>query len=418
MYPPLKAAMSAALVALPVATATGAENTDGAHEWGARNVPEFEPMHPAQTRAPIEVSGYPLRTSIVASGLVHPWAVAELPDGAGYLVTERSGQLRHVTVDGQVSAPLGGVPQVENRAPKAKWPTQAGLLDVKLGPDFENTRHVYLTYAKPVGNDMSATAAARAVLSGDLTRIRDVEEIFVQEPASPTRMHYGSRIVFDGDGHAFITTGEHSSHPERAFAQQLDKTYGKVVRLGLDGSIPDDNPFVGDERADDAIWSYGHRNVQGAAVHDGFLYTMEHGPAGGDELNIPRPGHNYGWPVVSYGERYAGAAIGTGLPRMAGMQEPVYYWDPVIAPGDIVFYEGGMFPAWQGDLLSGALVAPGIVRLEIDGHAVRAEERLLTGFDRVRDVAVLEDGSLLLTTDEPDGALVRVTRATDVPSAR
>lgn len=413
------AAAGLLLIAAPaLCGATPQDEAAGSHDWGARNVPAFEPLHSAQTRAPLQSSSYQLRTSVVAAGLNHPWAVAELPGNAGYLVTERSGKLRHVTREGEVSAPLAGVPAVENRAPDGDWPTQGGLLDVKLGPNFSENRYVYLTYAKPIDDDRSATAAARAVLSEDLTRLRRREDIFVQQPPSPTRMHYGSRIVFDGQGHAFITTGEHSSHAERTFSQQLDKTYGKVVRVGLDGSIPQDNPFVGDDSADDAIWSYGHRNVQGAAMHDGFLYTLEHGPAGGDELNIPRPGHNYGWPIVSYGRRYDGPPIGSGRPRMAGLQEPVYYWDPVIAPGDIVFYEGDMFPEWRGDLLAGALIAEGIVRLELDGYAVQAEERLLKGLDRVRDVAVLADGSLMLTTDAPDGALVHVTRIKDVASAR
>lgn len=382
------------------------------HEWGQQNAPEYAPLYDAQFRAPITVSDVATRVGTLAEGLVHPWAIAVLPErDAGVLVTERPGRLRHVAPDGTVSAPIEGVPEVENRAPDTIWPTQAGLMDVKLGPDFAEDRMVYLTYSKPLDDDKSVTAAARGRLSEDLRRLEDVEDIFVQSPPGDTRMHYGSRIVFDGRGHAFITTGEHSSHHEREFAQHLDKTYGKVVRVALDGSIPQDNPFVGKEGADPAVWSYGHRNVQGAAMRGGILYTIEHGPAGGDELNMPLPARNYGWPVVSYGHRYDGPAIGTARPRMAGMEEPLYYWDPVIAPGDMVFYKGNAFPEWQDDILIGSLSALGIVRLSLDGHMVTQEERLLTDIGRVRDIAILDDGSLLLATDSEDGRLVTVTRA-------
>ena len=396
--------------AAPVAAPVAAQQDGAAHEWGEKSAPEFEPAYPAQTRAPLDLSGLALETERIATGLVHPWAVEEMPGGTGYLVTERPGRLRHVAPDGTVSEPISGVPEVENREPDSYWPTQAGLLDVKLGPDFAETRHVYFTYAKPMDEGRSATAAARGVLSEDRTALTQVEDIWVQSPPSETRMHYGSRIVFDGEGRAFITTGEHSSHEEREFAQHLDKTYGKIIRVNLDGSIPQTNPFVGVEGADDAIWSYGHRNVQGAVMHRGTLYTIEHGPAGGDELNMPLPARNYGWPIVAYGKRYDGPAIGTGEPRWAGFQEPLYYWDPVIAPGDAAIYSGAPFAEWEGDMLIGGLVAEGLIRLELqNGAVVAAEERMLTRLGRVRDVEVLADGALMLTTDFDDGALVRVT---------
>lgn len=378
------------------------------YERGPRNTPWLEPAYDAQFRAPLVDSAVATRTEVLADGLVHPWAVEALPEGAGFLVTERPGRLRHVSPDGTVSAPIEGVPEVENRKPDTGWATQAGLLDVKVGPNFADDRAVYFSYAKPVEDGMSVTAAARAVLSEDMTRLDEVEDIFVQSPPSPTAMHYGSRIVFDDHGHVFITTGEHSSLAERDFAQQLDKTYGKIIRLNLDGSVPEDNPFVGVARADPQIWSYGHRNVQGAAMRDGVLFTIEHGPAGGDELNMPLPARNYGWPIVSYGERYAGVAIGTGRASMPGMEEPLYFWDPVIAPGDFAFYEGAAFPEWEGDLLIGALVARGVVRLAMEGPMVVEEERILTDLGRVRDVEVLSDGTLLLATDYEDGALVHV----------
>jgi len=328
-------------------------------------------------------------------------------------VTERPGRLRHVAPDGTVSDPLAGVPEVENRAPQGSDSVQAGLLDVKLGPDFAETRHVYITYSKPMEDDRSATAAARGVLSEDLSELRDVEDIWVQTPPSTSRMHYGSRIVFDGEGHAFVTTGEHFTDETRKMAQELDNTYGKVVRINLDGSIPEDNPFVGQDGAEDSIWSYGHRNIQGAVMHDGQLYTIEHGPAGGDEVNTPQPGANYGWPVVSYGKRYDGGMIGSGEPRQTGMEEPLYYWDPVIAPGDAAIYRGEMFPDWQGDMLVAGLVAKGIVRLDLGADRVEAEERLLKGYGRVRDIEVLSDGSLLFATDKQNGELVHVTAGGD-----
>ncbi|MEO1017300.1 MAG: PQQ-dependent sugar dehydrogenase [Pseudomonadota bacterium] len=397
--------------ALLATTPLFAQAPNGAHEWGPMNAPDYKPAYDAQFRAPIQVSDYELQTSDLATGLEHPWAVEELPDGAGYLVTERPGRLRHISIDGTMSDPIAGLPEVEGRPQDESWPAQGGLLDVKIGPSFAEDRMIYLTYAKPLPNDMSATAAARGILSEDLTQLTSVEEIFVQEPPSPTRMHYGSRIVFDDDGHAFITTGEHSSLMERDFSQQLDKTYGKIIRVNLDGSVPDDNPYLGVESAVDSIWSYGHRNVQGAAMKDGFLYTIEHGPAGGDEVNMPLPGRNYGWPVVSYGVRYTGVPVGTGKQSMPGMDEPIYYWDPVIAPGDMAFYEGSVFPDWEGDMLIGALVAGGMVRLDLDGPLVKAEERILADLGRVRDVEVLSDGTLLLATDYEDGKVVHVTNS-------
>jgi glucose/arabinose dehydrogenase len=270
-----------------------------------------------------------------------------------------------------------------------------------------------VTYAKPMLDDLSATAAARGVLSEDLTELTEVEDIFLQAPGSPSPMHYGSRVVPDGAGHVFITTGEHFTVEERVFAQDLDKTFGKIVRVAADGTVPEDNPFTGDITAVNNIWSFGHRNVQGAAIRPGTdqLWAIEHGPAGGDELNLIAAGANYGWPVVSYGINYDGSPVSEGLYRHEenGFVEPVYYWDPVIAPGGMTFYEGEAFADWEGDLLIGGLVAGGIVRLEMDGDRVTGEERLLTDLGRVRDVAVDADGSVLVITDFADGALWRVT---------
>jgi glucose/arabinose dehydrogenase len=223
-------------------------------------------------------------------------------------------------------------------------------------------------------------------------------------------MHYGSRIVFDGAGHVFVTTGEHFTEAERQLAQDLAATYGKVARLNLDGTVPQDNPFVGREGAVPSIWSYGHRNIQSAALDaGGQLWIVEHGPQGGDELNRIEPAANYGWPVISYGENYNGSPVGESVTGREGMEQPVYYWDPVIAPSGMAFYEGEMFADWQGDALVGSLQPGALVRLELEGGRVVGEERLLEDAGRIRDVAVAPDGAVLVLTDADNGALLRLT---------
>jgi glucose/arabinose dehydrogenase len=372
---------------------------------GDPNRPDVTPAFEGQTEAPAVTGAVAPEATEIAGPFEHPWGIAVLPDGAGYLVTERPGRLRHVSAEGAVSEPITGVPEVLAEG-------QGGLLDVTLSPTFAEDRVVFLTYAKPMLDDLSATAAARGVLSEDMTALTEVQDIFLQTPGSRSTNHYGSRIVPDGAGQVFITTGEHFTEEERVFAQDLDKTFGKIVRVGEDGTVPEDNPFTGDITAENNIWSFGHRNVQGAAIRPetGQLWAIEHGPAGGDELNLIAPGANYGWPVVSYGINYDGSPVSEGRYRHEenGFVEPVYYWDPVIAPGGMVFYDGAAFPDWEGDLLIGGLVAGGIVRLEMEADRVTGEERLLTELGRVRDVAVDADGSLLVITDLEDGALWRV----------
>jgi glucose/arabinose dehydrogenase len=370
---------------------------------GPPNVPEFEPAFPEQTRAPESLAGHTLETETLVGDLDHPWGLAVLPEG-GYLVTERAGALRHVAADGTLSAPIEGVPEVLVDG-------QGGLFDVALSRDFATDRTIFLTYAKPIG-ELSATAAARAVLSDDMTRLTEVTEIFVQDPPSPSPMHYGGRITPVDSQFLFLTTGEHFTDEERVNAQDLATTYGKVIHVRIDGSAPDDNPFVATEGARPEIWSQGHRNIQGDALApDGTYWTIEHGPQGGDELNVPKPGANYGWPEISYGENYDDTPVGQGTTAMEGMEQPVYYWDPVIAPGDMVFYDGALFPDWQGDLVIGSLNPGGLVRLELDGVVVIGEERLLPDLGRVRDVEVDADGSLLVLTDFDDGALIRIRPA-------
>ncbi len=372
-------------------------------ERGERNT-DFQPAFNEQFRAPLMESDVALETEELVGGLVHPWGIDVLPEDGGYLVTERPGRLRHVAEDGTLSDPIAGLPEVLAEE-------QGGLLDVKVAPDFAESRRIYMTYAKPLEDNLSATAAAYATLSEDMTELTDVTEIFVQAPGSTAPMHYGSRVVFDGAGHVFITTGEHFTQEYRVFAQDLDKTYGKVIRLTLDGEVPEDNPYVDDEDAVDSIWSYGHRNVQGATMIGDQLWTIEHGPQGGDELNLTEAGVNYGWPEVSYGEQYGGGAIGSGQASAEGMEEPVYFWDPVIAPGDMTVYEGEMFPEWEGDLLIGALVRGGLVRLSLEDGMVTEEESLVRDLGRVRDVTVDDDGSLLAITDFESGQIVRIAQA-------
>lgn len=383
-------------------TAAVAQDADVTFSHGERNT-EFEPAFDAQFRAELVNSGIELETETLAGDLAHPWGIAALPEG-GFLVTERTGALRHLAADGALSDPITNVPEVLAEE-------QGGLLDVALSPDFAEDRTIYLTYAKPMDDGKSATAAARAVLSDDMTSLSEVQDIFVQDPPSTAPMHFGSRIVLPGDGTAIITTGEHFTQEYRVFAQDLDKTYGKVIRVNTDGSTPQDNPFVGNADAVDTIWSYGHRNIQGATLDgDGTLWTIEHGPKGGDELNRPEAGKNYGWPVISYGERYSGDPVGNGEATQDGMEQPVYFWDPVIAPAGMVFHDGDSFADWNGDLLISSLYPGGVVRLELDESGqVMAEERLMRDAGRVRDIELLDDGSFVILTDFENGSVIHVT---------
>lgn len=356
----------------------------------------FQPAFADQTRAPalpttqVEVAGF-------AGDLENPWGIARMPDGR-FLVTERPGRMRIIAADGTVSAPLAGLPAVDDRG-------QGGLLDVAVSPSFLTDQTVFWTYAKKVPGG-TVTAAARGVLSGD-GALQDVRDIFIQQPPSQHAMHYGSRVIPMADGTVWITTGEHSRREDAVKAQDINTTYGKVVRLMWDGSVPSDNPFVGRD-GDKQIWSYGHRNIQGAAIDPaGDIWTIEHGPRGGDELNRPEPGLNYGWPVISYGINYNGSPIGGGAAVQDGMEQPVYYWDPVIAPGGMLFYDGSFAP-WQGDAMIASLNPGALVRLKMQDGRVVGEERLLTDVGRVRDVEQLPDGSLLVLIDSGNGGVLRV----------
>lgn len=363
---------------------------------GPKNAPEFKPAFKNQTRAPQLPGRQAFTVTRVAGGLEHPWGIAVLPEG-GYLVTERTGRLNHIGADGKITR-VGGTPDVFAVA-------QGGLLDVAVAEDFASTRRVFLTYSKQDGGDQ-ATAAGVGTLSADNSRLTGFQDIFIQTPAVDAAAHFGSRIVLAGPV-AYITIGDRH---QGDMPQSLRTTIGKTVRVSTDGSVPSDNPFAGQGGARPEIWSYGHRNPQGAAIHPGTgdLWTLEHGPRGGDELNRIRPGGNYGWPVVSYGVEYSGAPVGSGRSSGSEFTEPQYYWDPVIAPGDFIFYTDSLFEGWQGDIVAASLNPGGIVRLKLDGDRVTGEARYLGDLGRVRDVAVDRDGSLLVLTDDPNGGVYRV----------
>jgi glucose/arabinose dehydrogenase len=335
----------------------------------------------------------------VATGLHRPWSLAFLPDGR-MLVTERAGRMRLVGPDGALSAPLAGVPVVHAQG-------QGGLLDVVLGPEFARDRRIYFSYAEPTARG-ARTAVARAVLDAAALRLEAVEVIFRQRDDPPGGHHWGSRLVFGRDGVLFVTLGERYSLRERA--QDLDTHLGKVIRIHADGSVPNDNPYVDRAGVLPEIWSYGHRNVQGAALHPvtGRLWTHEHGPQGGDEVNIGVAGANYGWPVITFGREYVtGLRIGDGTAR-ADVTAPVHYWVPSIAPSGMAFYTGNAFPRWQGSLFVGALRGQALVRLVLEGERVVAEERLLRQLDsRIRDVRQGPDG-LLYLLDESHGRILRL----------
>ncbi|NEX92382.1 PQQ-dependent sugar dehydrogenase [Caulobacter sp. 17J65-9] len=363
------------------------------------------PAFPNQTRAPQPASTERFSIRTVVSGLSHPWALAFLPDGR-LLVTERPGRLRIVSPAGEVSAPVAGLPKVDAR-------DQGGLLDVELSPSFATDGLIYWSYAEPrPGGNGTAVARGRLVADGPEPRVENVQVIFRQQPTFDSTKHFGSRLVFAPDGTLFVTLGERSLPASRVKAQDLSTDFGKVVRINPDGSIPKDNPFVSQAGDRPEIWSYGHRNVQAAALDlKGRLWTVEHGPKGGDELNRPEAGKNYGWPVITYGIDYSGAPIGEGLTAKAGMEQPVYYWDPVIAPSGMTFYTGDAFPAWKGSILIGGLVQKGVVRLVLGpDDRVAAEERLPIG-ERVRDVRQGPDGAVWLVTDETDGKILKLSPA-------
>jgi glucose/arabinose dehydrogenase len=341
----------------------------------------------------------PFTLTTVAKGLQNPWGLALLPDGR-YLVTERPGRMRLVAKDGTLSEPLGGIPEVYARG-------QGGLLDITLSPKFAEDKLVYFSFSEP-GEGGAGTAIARGKL-GDKA-LENVEVIWRQTPKVNSPNHWGSRIVFRPDGTLYVTLGDRFN--QRPLVQDNTTTIGKLIRINADGSIPKDNPFAGKGDAKGEIWSLGHRSVQAATLHPqtNQLWTVEHGARGGDELNRPEAGKNYGWPVITYGIDYSGVKIGEGTEK-AGMEQPVYYWDPVIAPSGAVFYTGDAFPDWKGDLFVGSMQPGGLVRLKLDNGKVTKETRYIGNpRQRVRDIQQGTDGLLYIITDSPQGQIIRLDK--------
>lgn len=357
-----------------------------------------------------------IRSEILASGLQNPWSLAFLPEGR-FLVTERPGRLRVVSADGKLAAPLAGLPEIAVGG-------QGGLLDVVTDSDFARNRALYFCFSEPaLTGNANSTALARATLSADNARLENVKVLFSQKPKVASSAHFGCRIVESlapgvngqSDGKLFLTLGDRFSRKEDA--QKLDNHHGKIVRINKDGSVPQDNPFVGKTGALPEIWSYGHRNAQGAALApDGTFWMHEHGPQGGDEINLPQAGANYGWPEITYGENYGGGRIGEGLSRKAGMEQPLHYWVPSIAPSGMAFLTSERYgAAWRGNLFVGSLKFAYLDRIELSepfGGKVVRESRLLSDVgERIRDVRQGPDGLLYVLTDSANGQLIRLVPA-------
>jgi glucose/arabinose dehydrogenase len=356
----------------------------------------------AESSGTFETSAGKVRVERMAGPFEYPWAIAFLPEPGAFLVTEREGALR-VVRDGRISKPVAGVPKVRAQG-------QGGMLDVALDPDYGRNGRIYLTYSEPADGGRGRTALATGTLRlGDAPRLESVRVIFRQQPALHGGRHFGSRIVFSDDGKLYLTLGDRGN---RDRVQDLSNHLGKTIRLNPDGSVPDDNPFVGRSGARPEIWSYGHRNPQGAAKRpsDGAYFTVSHGAAGGDEVNRPQPGKNYGWPEVSYGTHYSGREFSAS--SRADVEPPLLYWDPSIAPSGAAFYEGELFPAWRGNLFVGALRARHIARLDVNGDRVTEAERLLPGeFGRIRDIRVGPKGALWFAVDSRDGGVYQIVPA-------
>ncbi|MEM9027210.1 MAG: PQQ-dependent sugar dehydrogenase [Pseudomonadota bacterium] len=353
------------------------------------------------TKAPRPDVASKIKVETVARKLANPWGMAFLPSG-DMLVTERPGRLRVVSKDGKLSGPVAGLPEIAAVS-------QGGLLDVELGPDFATSGLIYLSFSSRYDGGMGTTVArGKLTQSGNKWQLDDAEIIFRQTPAVGTGRHFGSRLVFANDGKLYVTLGDRG---RRDRSQDMDRHWAKVVRINPDGGVPDDNPFVGQSGVLPEIFSVGHRNAQGAALHPetGELWTVEHGAAGGDEINRVLAGKNYGWAVISYGRHYSGGKIGVGA-RKSGLEQPVYYWDPSIAPSGMIFYTGDLFPGWKGDILVGALRARMLVRLDVENGQIVREEQLLRNVGRrIRAVEQGPDGAIYVLTDHSDGAVLRLT---------
>lgn len=375
-------------------------------ETGPKSVPEFQPAFPGQTRAPAVKTRTPLQTTEIAGGFNKPWAIAFLPDGR-MLVTEKpTGNLLIVTSQGRKSQPVAGLPRVDGR-------DQGGLLDVEVGRDYGKSRLIYWSYYEPREGGNGLAVARGRLADGPAPKVENVQVIFRMQPTIDSTKHAGGRLVWNTDGTLFVTTGERSILPGRVQARDLNSHFGKMVRINADGSVPRDNPYVGRRDARPEIWSSGHRNVLSAALDaKGRLWEVEMGPRGGDELNLVQKAKDYGWPTIGYGEEYSGKPIHQ-TPQQAGLEQPVYYWDPVISPSGMAIYTGALFPEWRNNVFIGGLSSKALVRLVTNGERVVGEERLLTERgERIREVVQGPDGALYLLTDAENGKLLKVTPRT------
>lgn len=363
---------------------------------------DYQPAFAGQTRIGGVKTSTPFEGTVIANGLNRPWGVTALPDGR-LLVTQKGGTMRIVTTAGQVGEAITGIPPVVSGG-------QGGLLGVTIDPDFASNRMVYWVFSEAVQGG-NLTAAAKGMLSADERRIENATVIYRATPAFPNNMHFGGRILVDRTGHLFICTGERSDIVTRPQAQDLNSGYGKIVRITKDGQPAQGNPFAGRADARPEIYTYGHRNPQGIAFHPetGDLWESEMGPRGGDEINLVQPGKNYGWPTIGYGIEYNGQKVGAGITQQAGLEQPVYYWDPVLSPSGMTFYSGDAMPEWKNNLFICGLNSNHIARLVIQNNKVTGEERLLAKEgQRFRDITMGRDGALYAVTDE--GRMYRIAK--------
>lgn len=382
----------------------------GSVETQAPNAANQQPAFEGQTRAPQPVETPEVETTAVAEDLPQLWAMEFLPDGR-MLVTTKAGDMHIVTAEGDAGEAISGVPEVDARG-------QGGLLDVALAPDYDTSGRIYFSFSEPRDGG-NGTSVASAVLTPDDANggaLDDVKVIFQQMPTYDGDKHFGSRLVFAPDGALFVTVGERSDVETRNQAQDIGSGLGKVFRIDAEGAALPDNPFVETEGALPEIWSLGHRNMQSAALDgEGRLWTVEHGPKGGDELNRPEAGVNYGWPEVTYGIDYNGAPIGDGITATEDTTQPVYYWDPVIAPSGMAYYDGAEFPEWDGAFLIGGLVTKGVVIVHLDGDRVASEERVPLDA-RIRDIKVGPDGAVYAVTENPNAGTSSILRLSKASS--
>ncbi|SCX11548.1 Soluble aldose sugar dehydrogenase YliI precursor [Agrobacterium sp. DSM 25558] len=392
--------LSMCLIA-PLAPMANAQSTVPA-ETKQANAPDQKPAFEGQTRAVQPEKMPSLQKTVVADDLPHLWSMEILPDGR-MLVAAKEGAM-HIVADGKAGPALEGVPEVASAG-------QGGLLDIALAPDFDSSKMIYFSFSEPRdGGNGTSVASAKLMESGGKAVLEDTKVIFRQMPTYDGDKHFGSRLAFGPNNELYVTVGERSDKEPRVQAQDLSSGLGKVFRIDKDGKAFEGNPFAAQQKALPEIWSYGHRNVQSSAIDgQGRLWTVEHGPKGGDELNLPKPGLNYGWPVITYGIEYSGGAVGDGMTAKDGMEQPVYYWDPVIGPSGMVYYDSDAIPEWKGSLIIGGLVSQGIVVLKVENDKVVSEGRLPLEA-RIRDVKVGSDGAVYAVTEERGGGKSQILK--------